>query len=185
MTNDDLSQYAPSGASMQTARQDGLDFSGPPASQHMARTDENRVMRYRSRFESAAARLALPSALLAAIASRESRGGAVLDAAGWGDRGNAFGIMQVDRISHEVRGDHDPGSQEHIDQAAEILVRFLAAVRTSHPSWPSVRALQGAVAAYNSGPANVRTLGGMDVGTTGDDYSNDVWARALYYVDRI
>jgi peptidoglycan hydrolase-like protein with peptidoglycan-binding domain len=34
------------------------------------------------------------------------------------------------------------------------------------------------VAVYNSGPGNVRTQAGMDVGTTGGDYSNDVWARA-------
>ena len=38
----------------------------------------------------------------------------------------------------------------------------------------------GAVAAYNFGTGNVVTWGNLDVGTTGNDYSNDVMARAKY-----
>jgi hypothetical protein len=34
------------------------------------------------------------------------------------------------------------------------------------------------VAAYDAGVGGVRTIKDMDRGTTGDDYSNDVWARA-------
>jgi hypothetical protein len=34
------------------------------------------------------------------------------------------------------------------------------------------------VVAYDVGVLNVRTIKDMDRGTTGDDYSNDVWARA-------
>ena len=34
-------------------------------------------------------------ALIAGLASRESRGGSLLDAAGYGDGGRAYGIMQV------------------------------------------------------------------------------------------
>lgn len=36
----------------------------------------------------------------------------------------------------------------------------------------------GGVAAYNFGVSNVRSWEGLDRGTTGNDYSNDVMARA-------
>jgi soluble lytic murein transglycosylase-like protein len=184
VTNQDLDDYEPTGASAATARQDGLDFSGRRASERMADTDAARVLRYRLRFEAAAIRLELPPALLAGVASRESRGGRALDARGFGDHGNAFGILQIDRRFHELRGTSDPASQAHIDQAALILRGFWTRVTAMHAGWPAIRQLQGAVAAYNSGVGNVRTLDGMDVGTTGNDYSNDVWARALFYATR-
>ena len=38
----------------------------------------------------------------------------------------------------------------------------------------------GAVAAYNFGVGNVQSWGGLDIGSTGNDYSNDVMARAQY-----
>lgn len=38
----------------------------------------------------------------------------------------------------------------------------------------------GAVAAYNFGLDDVRTLARLDKGTTNNDYSNDVMARAQY-----
>ena len=41
--------------------------------------------------------------------------------------------------------------------------------------------MQGGVAAYNFGVSNVQSIGGMDIGTTGNDYSNDVVARAQWF----
>ena len=88
--------------------------------------------------------------------------------------------MQVDRRFHTIRGD-DPTGEVHIDQAASILADFFRGVQRKHPDWPRERQLQGAVAAYNFGLRNVGTMERLDIGTTGNDYSNDVWARARYY----
>lgn len=175
-----LSKLTPTGASKVTAGQDGLK-PGVAASHQMAKTDAERVLKHRDKFEQAGRKLGLPPALLAAIASRESRGGSALDKNGWGDRGNGFGIMQVDKNFHKIEGGKDPASAAHIMQASGILDGYWEQVKKKHPKWPPERQLQGAVVAYNSGVDNVQTIDGMDKGTTGDDYSNDVWARAQYY----
>ncbi|MCP3103132.1 transglycosylase SLT domain-containing protein [Myxococcus sp. K15C18031901] len=170
-----LSRYKPTGASQRTASQDGLT-AGVNASTKMAQTDAARLKKYAAEFEAAGKKYDLPPALLAAIASRESRAGAALDSRGLGDNGNGFGLMQVDKRYHKPEG--GPYSANHIDQAAGILKGFLNDVKKAHPDWSPEQQLRGAVAAYNSGPKNVRTIQNMDVGTTGNDYSNDVWARA-------
>ncbi|RKH34602.1 hypothetical protein D7Y13_34895 [Corallococcus praedator] len=170
-----LSQYTPTGASARTARQDGLQ-PGVAASTKMAQADLKRILPFKGAIEAAAAKHGVPPALLAAIASRESRGGAALDRTGHGDGGNGFGVMQVDHRYHQTQG--GPTSAAHIDQAAGILKGMLNTVKKDHPDWSEAQQLRGAVAAYNSGTGNVRTLAGMDQGTTGNDYSNDVWARA-------
>jgi hypothetical protein len=170
-----LSQYKPTGASDRTARQDGLR-GGPDASAKMAKNDLARLKKYEAGIEAAAKKHNLPPALLAAIMSRESRAGAALDRSGHGDGGNGYGLMQIDHRYHSAKG--GPYSAEHIDQAAGILKGMLNTVKKNHPDWPPVQQLRGAVAAYNSGTGNVQTIKNMDVGTTGNDYSNDVWARA-------
>jgi len=40
----------------------------------------------------------------------------------------------------------------------------------------------GGLAAYNAGVGNIQTWEGLDSGTTGNDYSNDVIARAQWLV---
>ena len=178
-----LLEYQPTGASPTTASQDRV-APGVAGSRRMAETDLSRVSALRARLQAAARKSGIPSALLAALASRESRCGAALDANGWGDRGNAFGILQIDKRHHEIEGLPDPASQAHIDQAAAILASNLLDIQAKHSPWPRARQLQGAVAAYNCGIGNVRTLDGMDRGTTGGDYSNDVWARARFYREK-
>jgi peptidoglycan hydrolase-like protein with peptidoglycan-binding domain len=173
--NSILQRYQPSGASGRTASQDGLS-AGVGASHQMAMNDLPRLKKYEQAFSDAGRKHGVPPALLAAICSRESRGGAILDSRGLGDNGNGFGLMQVDFGSHKPVG--GPYSKEHIDQAAGILKSMLNEVKAKHPDWPAEQQLRGAVAAYNSGAGNVRTQAGMDRGTTGNDYSNDVWARA-------
>ena len=170
-----LSRYKPTGASATTARQDGLS-AGVGASRQMARTDLPKIKQYADEFAAAGKKYNLPPALLAAIASRESRGGSALDSRGLGDGGNGFGLMQVDKRYHTPQG--GPRGAGHIDQAAGILKSYRDQVKAKHPDWPPEQQLRGAVAAYNSGVSNVQTLQNMDKGTTGNDYSTDVWARA-------
>lgn len=185
--NSILFEYQPSGASNATASQDRLPqrgFTGVAASQKMAEADSGRVLALRDKLVTAARQFNVPPALLAAIASRESRGGTVLHE-GWGDHGFGFGVMQVDRRRHVVQGADDPFGLTHILQATSILRDSINQVAHSHPNWAPVRQLQGGVAGYNEGPGKIMTLEHMDVGSTGDDYSNDVWARAQFYARRM
>ncbi len=41
--------------------------------------------------------------------------------------------------------------------------------------------VSGGISAYNAGAKNVQTYERMDIGTTGDDYANDVVARAQWF----
>ncbi|HEX7956020.1 MAG TPA: LysM peptidoglycan-binding domain-containing protein, partial [Pyrinomonadaceae bacterium] len=87
-----LARCRPSGASERTARQDRLTVTGVAASRRMAATDARMVLPYMSKFDEAARAHGLPPALLAGIASRESRGGAILARDGTGDNGHGFGL---------------------------------------------------------------------------------------------
>ncbi|MGO9314536.1 MAG: peptidoglycan DD-metalloendopeptidase family protein [Syntrophobacteraceae bacterium] len=167
------------GASSVTAKQDGL-APGVQASRSMAETDLPRVKAIADRFCTASAKCGVPAAVLAAIASRESRCGKSLKS-GWGDSENAFGIMQVDKRAHQPEGLHDPASLEHIEQAAGIFAKNLGDIQNEHPDWEDPFILKGAAVAYNAGPSTVKTKDGMDIGTTGNDYGSDVMARAQYY----
>ena len=102
---------------------------------------------------------------------------------GWGDGGNAFGIMQVDKRYHSIEGTPDPKSLEHIEQATGIFVNNLQQVQQKHPDWDDRYVIKGAAVAYNAGLNTVQTITGMDRGTTGDDYGSDVIARAQYYAN--
>lgn len=41
--------------------------------------------------------------------------------------------------------------------------------------------ISGGISAYNAGPKNVQSYERMDIGTTKNDYANDVVARAKFY----
>lgn len=174
-----LREYSPSGAGKLTCK--GSKYSGCEYSRYLVQADMKLAIPIADRFVSVASEFNFPPALLAGIASRESRMGSLLDNHGWGDFKNAFGIMQIDRRSHTILGRTDPRSLDHIRQCAGILKGNLALIKKIHASWPAARQLQGAIAAYNVGVDDVRTLDGMDRGTTHNDYSNDVWARAIYF----
>jgi soluble lytic murein transglycosylase-like protein len=136
-------------------------------------------MAHKAKFIKAAETTNLPPALLAAIASRESRGGAVLDARGRGDGGNAFGIMQIDFRFHRPEVEDGPTGEAHILQAAEILQEKLKGVQRQFESLTDSSDLQTAVSRYNGGAGHAAP--NSDQGTTGGDYCNDVWARARFY----
>lgn len=177
-----LFTYESTGASDRTANQDGLparQIKGVKASETMAQTDRERVMNHKEKFKEAAQDFNLPPALLAAIASRESRVGNVLDVNGWGDGGNAFGIMQVDRRFHRVEIEGGSAGQKHIDQATAILKDKLEEVERQFNNLSESAQLQTAISRYNGGRGFAAP--DSDRGTTGGDYMNDVWARGRYY----
>lgn len=173
-----LGLFQSAGASAKTAKQDKLP-AGVASSEKMAATDRKRVMAHKDKFISVAKKFKLPPALLAAIASRESRGGAVLKN-GFGDGGHGFGLMQVDdRNPFTVVQTGGPAGQPHIDQATGILANKLATVKQGFSNLSAVEQLQMAVSRYNGGAG--KRPPNSDQGTTGGDYMNDVWARARFY----
>ena len=174
------------GASRATAKQDGLRTGGASASRKMAQTDWPKIEKYAGRFYQAALKYDVPPAIIAAICSRESRGGSALAADGTGDKGRAFGLMQVDRRYWSQAGSGgDPGSQTHINQGTEIYANYRNQVSNIHANWTDEYLLKGAAVAYNSGIENVQTKSGMDRGTTGNDYGSDVIARAKFYAQKL
>ena len=83
-------------------------------------------------FREVAAEYNVPAAVLMAIASRETRGGSLLDEAGYSMYdGAGYGLDASDRRHHTPAG--APTSREHIEQGAEILVSFRGAIQRKHP----------------------------------------------------
>ncbi|KAF7213229.1 lysozyme g-like isoform X2 [Nothobranchius furzeri] len=183
MSYGDIEKIPTTGASKQTAKQDGLT-PGVGASETMARTDEERMKQYKAMIKRVGTEYRIDPALIAAIISRESRAGNVLQN-GWGDHGNAWGLMQVDVNprggAHTRRGDWN--SEEHLCQATEILIVFIERIQRKFPKWSKNEQLKGGIAAYNAGDGNIYSNKPEDVDkrTTGGDYSNDVVARAKWY----
>lgn len=127
----------------------------------------------------------IPPALLAAIASRETRGGAYLRPSGRSPEypsNTGYGLMQIEPRHHPGAKRYGPHSYQHIEQAAIILKNYLAEVKRKHPEWKEAWQLRGMLVAYNTGGADdVDTQGKIDEGTWNDDYSSDIWQRARYY----
>ncbi|XP_053313455.1 lysozyme g-like [Spea bombifrons] len=174
----DIAGIPTTGASCKTARQDRLDYCGVRASERMAQTDLQRVNNLKAKIKSVANKKGMDAAVIAGIISRESRGGSVLKN-GWGDGGNAWGVMQVDKRFHKPIGAWN--SEEHISQGTDILIGMFNSIKKKFPNWTTNQQLKGAIAAYNAGPGRVSSFSGVDNFTTGKDYSNDVVARARFY----
>ncbi|KAF4105220.1 lysozyme g-like isoform X2 [Onychostoma macrolepis] len=174
----DVLKIDTTGASEVTAKQDKLTIKGIEASKILAETDLARIERYKNTIIKVARAKQMDPAVIAAIVSRESRAGAVLKE-GWGEHGNAFGLMQVDKRYHAPTGTWD--SELHIVQATDILINFIKEIKVKFPKWTQEQCFKGGISAYNAGLKNVQTYERMDIGTTGDDYANDVIARAQWF----
>ncbi|KAI1884975.1 hypothetical protein AGOR_G00215430 [Albula goreensis] len=174
----DVTKIDTSGASERTARQDKLTVQGVDASHKLAANDLSRMSRYKDIITKVGNDLEMDPAVICGIISRESRAGAVLKD-GWGDHGNGFGLMQVDKRYHKPKGEWN--SEEHINQGTEILIGFIKNIQAKFPSWSKEQQFKGGISAYNAGPGNVQTYDRMDIGTTGNDYANDVVARAQWF----
>ncbi|KAK7487479.1 hypothetical protein BaRGS_00021320, partial [Batillaria attramentaria] len=119
-------------------------------------------------------------ALLAAVASRETQGGALLDSRGYGDNGNGYGIMQCDIHTSGLDCTRcSPRSCCHLEMMSAFLIEKIKLVQSRHTSWSKDQQLQGGVAAYNYFPSGT-SFSAVDSHTTGHDYSNDVIARAQW-----
>ncbi len=177
-----LAVAKPKGCSDATARQDGLSRGGFASSQQMARNDLNRIRQHLPAITQACRELGLSVPVACGLASRETRGGnTALLVNGWGDRGNAFGLLQVDRRYHQIVTEGGPFGVGHCRQALGIFKQYLQQVEASHRTWPDWAILQGGCVAYNSGVGNVQSIDRMDIGSTGNDYGSDVLARAQFY----
>ncbi|XP_064161693.1 lysozyme g-like [Anguilla rostrata] len=176
----DVNRIETTGASRQTANQDNLPMQGVSASHELARTDLSRVNQYKDAIQRAAQAHQIDPAVVAAIISRETRGGSPhVMSNGWGDHGYAFGLMQVDRRHHKPEGEWN--SQQHIIQGTGILAWFINQMKAKFPSWSKEQQLKGGIAAYNCGDQRVCSYEEIDSNTTRHDYSNDVVARAQFY----
>ncbi|XP_067903218.1 lysozyme g-like [Heterodontus francisci] len=173
----DITKVETTGASEATAKQDNLTFKGVAASHKMMETDLERVNKYKILINKVASANQIDPAIIGAIISRESRGGNALEN-GWGDHGNGFGLMQVDKRYHNIVGAWN--SEEHLEQGTQILTDMIKTIANKFPGWTKEQQLKGGISAYNAGPKNVQTYDRMDIGTTGNDYANDVVARAQW-----
>jgi hypothetical protein len=126
--------------------------------------------------------------VLAAIDSRESRFGMLLDEDGLGDAGHGHGEIQIDDRSHPVFCAN--GAWKDLASSLEYVRRNVIlpsynylANRFGYFDSDFAKLFWGVVAAYNCGAGNVAkaVANGDDVDsrTTGHDYSADVRARAL------
>nr|XP_056718140.1 uncharacterized protein LOC130488489 [Euleptes europaea] len=166
------------GAGLRTATAEGLKSGGTQSSGIIAERDLKNMNKYKAKILDVSKKTGIEAAVIAGIISRESHAGAVLKN-GWGDGGNGFGLMQVDKRFHKLIGTWD--SADHMTQGTQILCGMINGVAKKFPRWTKAQQLKGGISAYNAGLRNVQTYDGMDVGTTGNDYANDVAARAQFY----
>lgn len=170
-----LSEFSTTGISPEGAKAQKV-LPGPPGSHRLALIDLPRLLHFKAEFEHAAKVANVPSALLAAICSRETHGRNVV-----GDGGNGIGLMQIDKRYHTFASTKEAMvPEENIKYGALLLREYWNAMCSQKDKvcWTYAETLRGAVCAYNSGVKNVRTWDKMDQGTTQNDYSADVWERA-------
>lgn len=158
---------------------------GVEKSEQDAEIDADRLRRNKEMMtyiREAAKQTGIDPAIIAAIISRESNCGTTLCENGWAKKGKGYGVMQVDSNSHTPKTAEGPTSLAHILQGANILRELIKNIKEDvKPSWPPEWQIRGAIAAYNFGPDDVRTMANLDKGSTGHDYSSDVLARAQYF----
>ncbi|UII29641.1 hypothetical protein LVD17_15175 [Fulvivirga ulvae] len=175
-----LEELVTTGASSDTAKEDKIKEGGASASAKMAENDLKRVKPHLTKLTAVAKKHGLPPALLAALASRETRAGKFVNDEGYGTYDpNGYGLLQVDKNAHTPEG--EPFSEEHIEQAAGILLGMLEVIKREFPQWTRAEQLRGAIARYNGGLRKINGLAAVDNITTKKDYSADVWARARHY----
>ena len=147
------------------------------------------AMQFRAFIEEGSSKFGFPLAIVAGIGSRESHWGLALtppEPAGTGDHGHGHGLMQIDDRAHAnfINTNQWKNPKDNIFYGCKVLSESRAFFE-SKTGLQGEKLLQGALAGYNSGPANaVKAFQqGMDVDsfTTGRDYSKDVIKRAGWF----
>ncbi|KAM9264961.1 LOW QUALITY PROTEIN: lysozyme g-like [Cariama cristata] len=176
------------GASEATVKPEGLSYAGVPASEKMAEKDLKNMEKYQAKITKAGNRKCVDPAVTAGIVF-ESHAGTVLKD-GWGDHRNAFGLIgvsgvlillshfQADKQYHKIARSWD--SEEHSAQGTEVLCGLIKEVQKICLC-VSFTLISGGITAYNAGANDVQSYDTKDIGTTHNDYANDVVARAKFY----
>ncbi|XP_061173570.1 glycine, glutamate and proline-rich protein-like [Saccostrea echinata] len=152
---------------------------------------DSRADVYKSCFEFVGRDLCIHPAVIAGMASRETNVGYdIRNTNGWGDHGNGYGILQCDIRHCPVCNynltctSYPYNSCQHINMMIKyVLIPNINSMKTKFPEWTPEQQLQGAIAAYNTGPGRVSSWNTVDQHTTHGDYSNDVIARAQHLVN--
>lgn len=144
------------------------------------------ILRHRSAIEMAAGKFGVPAGIIAAVLSRESGGGRLLNPpgpGGTGDAGHGRGLMQIDDRWHDFASSGAWASATaNIEYGTRLLAsNYLTAVKKGAPGMMAWRV---ALAGYNAGMGNALAgyqAGNPDRSTAGGDYSRDVLERAAYF----
>ncbi|CAO2607918.1 Lysozyme g-like protein 2 [Lemmus lemmus] len=145
---------------------------GVHGSEMFAEMDLKAIKPYRILIKEVGQRYCIDPAIIAAIISRESHGGVVLQN-GWDHRGQKFGLMQLDKMHHPI-GSWD--SKEHLLQSVGILAEKIKAIQRKFPTWNSAQHLKGGLAAFKSGLETIVTPADIEA-----DLVDDLIARAKFY----
>ncbi|XP_076991189.1 lysozyme g-like protein 2 isoform X2 [Tamandua tetradactyla] len=146
---------------------------GIHGSEMFAEMDLRAIKPYQILIKEVGQKHCLDPALIAAIISRESHGGAAL-CDGWDHTGLKFGLMQLDKKTYHPVGTWD--SKEHLLQAVEILTDRIKAIQKQFPTWSATQHLKGGLSAFKSGIETIATP--LDIET---DFANDIIARGRFY----
>ncbi|XP_042551485.1 lysozyme g-like protein 2 [Dipodomys merriami] len=146
---------------------------GIRGSEMFAEMDLKALKSYQIVIKEVGQRYCIDPAVIAAIISRESHGGTVLQN-GWDHRGLKFGLMQLDKQLYHPVGAWD--SKEHLLQGVGILADKIKAIQRKFPTWSVPQHLKGGLSAFKSGIDTIDTP--MDVDA---DLVSDIIARAKFF----
>ena len=189
----DINKLTPTGAGSMTAKDEGLSIVGVQASNEIAEKDWPAVQNYLPCFNRVGNKHNVPPCVIAGMASRESHVGKDLNSTnGWSANNQSYGILQCDiQTSGLGRQGCTQSGWDTCDLVETVIEKVflpkLQDVANQIPSkkWAPERQLQAAVAAYNLDIKKVQEWDRLDDGSTGNDYSNDVIARAQYFCAKI
>ncbi|XP_041842143.1 uncharacterized protein LOC121640449 isoform X1 [Melanotaenia boesemani] len=197
----DLNNITTSGASETSAvinnlqQRNGTMVTGVEASNILAEQDLKAMSRYKGIIIQVGKKHHIYPSLIAAIISKQSRAGTILQLNGYGTfDNNCYGLMQINKAFYATSG--SPYSLEHIEDGTKHLVHLIKTLKQSEESrnWSPVQHLKGALIAYISGIDKVRAgvatianvdeaLEKLDMETPTDDFANDVFARAKWFAN--
>ncbi|XP_070849118.1 uncharacterized protein [Chaetodon trifascialis] len=180
----DINLVDTKGASEDTARPNNVSSRGTEASNELASRDLSEMLKYKEAIKSVGKKLHVHPALIAAIISRQSQAGTKLSPTGFGMTDpNCFGLMQINRHYHAVKG--NPFSEEHLDQGVTFLIQLIKTMTRMKRDWSKEQQLKGALACYIAGEERVIPLSyeELDSVTPNRDFANDVVARAKWFIN--